>query len=271
MSVEYNAKFGLFQKPDLPGLVKEFVQAFPMVEHQESGQAFCFFTRGSIRGFYVRMEEKRKLNIRVNHFASESDAEMVMDFIGFLLEKGAVVRHEEGRLVRRGDLTRKHFEKELMGDVVLFDAMLLRADEKYVNLPLGDVDVTLWRTDYERLRESPQALRKHLQEKAWRLFHSRRASGYLLEKKYRMTIWLCDDMVTEPIDVIMLQNPKDEKDFFFVQWKDFAAQPGVYYETIPRQKEDVYYFVGGISAEDIEGLFSACRDVAFDLKQEQAT
>lgn len=266
MSVEYNAKY-LFRKPDLNDLTKQFAAGQPAVEIQSAEKAALLFTRGSIRGVSVYDEEKG-LRIRVNHFASQADADLVRAFLGLLLEKGMSVKHESGERLRSGDLTEQRFNEELVSDIGLFDALLINKGEEYLSLPLWDADVILWRIHYEQLREDPEAVRTYLQERAWRLFHSHRASSFSLEKKLRMAVWSYLDTIIQPVDAIAVSNPDENvKEVLIVRWEDFTALDGIHYEKVPRGKEDFYYWVQAIPAGAQSAAFEACRTVAFDPKQ----
>lgn len=262
MSVEFDARFP--KMPELHPLLNKFVETHGGTELYAGEKSNMLFAYGCLRGVSVRPEGEQ-FHIRVNYFASEMDFKLVGALIRFLLDRGATVLHEGSKSITHEDTVAQWLAKEIMTDCALFEMLLMKKKEEYVNIPAWDVPLTLWRSEYEELQGSPSALHEFLIPKVWRLLHSRRAETLRLNGSSTLTTWSFDDMMTDQTDLVAVPDLPSE-DFLFLTWENFLTLPGLLHETMPSGSDDIYHFMGGVSEDAIPELLTMITDLAKPLE-----
>lgn len=269
MSVEYSVKFGIFKKINLEEMISVWEKSLSNKVYyncSDDSSSYIFFVKGSIRGFSVNRTEKNKneLTIRSNYYSSQEDAELVCSFIKFL-NKGynAKIFNEDGSLIKSIDIDEIQSRIMDYNSLQFFERIF--ESENYMNLPLWDIDIVIYKSDFDRMKQScdfPDNFNKYLKDKAYKIFLSRRAAQIKIDSGTIISVWAFDDMVVYPVDIIAMTNPLIAEEHVFVKWDDFINSEFVTYETIPLGKEQGnYYFVNKIGENLFSTVFEAFRGI----------
>jgi hypothetical protein len=242
----------------------------------DDSSKYIVFSKGSIRGFNVTFEKKlmfKKLNLRINACASFIDWETLYNFIEFFRGKYRVRLFEEGVLQKPADITNLHFinhaksEASMMSN--LFEKLLENQD--YIKLPVWDFDLVIHRNDYDKFKKQQNfidAISDFLQEKSYRLMHSRRAEIIKVDSGSLISVWNFDDALIESVNYIALSNPSGEDGSIFIKWEDFIHSSFVRLDTIPRDNGQVpYYFIYGIDVKTSFDAFESFKVITVDMSK----
>lgn len=252
MSVCYDVKLGMFFRGTLGGLMEDYPYAEREILYRCSDErdAYLLFAKGSIRGISVRQEKKDALIVRCNVLPSDVDIEILHHFLNWMAAKrGVKIIHEEGQRISGELLTLPALREQLAGEQSLNLLEALLSQERYVNLPVWDADVTVYKDTLEELKEAagyPDNLFTYLKNKAYRIFQARRATQ-ITTKSNVISVWAYDDVLMYVSDLVAVHNPDNHDEHIFLTWDRFFSCSYVMYEEIPISKEQgSYYFIYGI-------------------------
>lgn len=245
-----------------------------ILKKNEDSKGLYVFGRGSIRGFGIKFEKKLLKNlvhIRINVFASSTDWEMLYSVISYLTQKLKFKLYKDGEPFDYKSITSEQFveagKQQWNLDCSIVDSLLSKED--YIKLPNWDIDVVIYKTQYEGMKKSPDfviLLTKYLQERAYRMMNSRRAGIIEVNSGRRISVWNFDDFITQKVDMVSIINPLDEKDYAFVEWDKFIESEYITYEAIPRDnKGESYFFVEGLPENMRPDIFLYFKGISIDM------